>query len=509
MTLLAQCELWHQQEEYDKIIDALEDISFKERTMEMNIALARAYNNSGALQEDWESSQRMLRRAIDLLGGYEEALAEDYTWHYRLGYSYLFLEQPDRAEIYFHKALALCPEEVAPGAISREDIEELWGYAVMDEDRGSIRYSFKARTALAWEAFETISNNIDEAMPEGERAWTASEEKYWNAVMSSIQSAFKLVFDDVTIEMSVQPECKRIALSPEGNMQRLIELHYFIQHAPKAILDEWQIQIGHQPNKQLELEVGGLSISDEDIRVWINRLDERFIELEIYAEQLTDVFLNIDEDMAHWLMNLAVTKEMGELFIMRYMSAPKLLTAPKEGGYLLKDLTQVLSDMGLDTDIDVESMLNHQFAAYELSPDEKDVLNERMDIVVGSTCCPELIGGYMGGDDEETARLHCDGAVAGFFFYPLDQLMEQGHDSLFSFRENLENNLMETLGQDNIYFIGSATGLHHGYVDFIAWDLPEVIKGAQSFFANTDLPWADFKTFRRDAKIIPIYQKAQ
>ena len=37
-------------------------------------------------------------------------------------------------------------------------------------------------------------------------------------------------------------------------------------------------------------------------------------------------------------------------------------------------------------------------------------------------------------------------------------------------------------------FLGGATGLYCGYLDFIAWDLPAVLTAAQAFFEGSDLP---------------------
>ena len=45
MDLLQQCQIWNENDEYQKIIDALEAIPAKERTPEMDSELARACNN--------------------------------------------------------------------------------------------------------------------------------------------------------------------------------------------------------------------------------------------------------------------------------------------------------------------------------------------------------------------------------------------------------------------------------------------------------------------------------
>ena len=47
MELLEQCRIWHENDEYQKIIDALEAIPEGERTPEQDMELARACNNQG------------------------------------------------------------------------------------------------------------------------------------------------------------------------------------------------------------------------------------------------------------------------------------------------------------------------------------------------------------------------------------------------------------------------------------------------------------------------------
>ena len=43
MELLEQCRKWNENKEYQKLIDALENISADERTLEMDSELAKAY----------------------------------------------------------------------------------------------------------------------------------------------------------------------------------------------------------------------------------------------------------------------------------------------------------------------------------------------------------------------------------------------------------------------------------------------------------------------------------
>ncbi|MBS6291652.1 MAG: recombinase family protein [Oscillibacter sp.] len=52
--------------------------------------------------------------------------------------------------------------------------------------------------------------------------------------------------------------------------------------------------------------------------------------------------------------------------------------------------------------------------------------------------------------------------------------------------------------------IGGATGLFCGYVDFIAWDIRTALQMAKEFFECSDIPWASFHTFRREAGTVNL-----
>ena len=51
---------------------------------------------------------------------------------------------------------------------------------------------------------------------------------------------------------------------------------------------------------------------------------------------------------------------------------------------------------------------------------------------------------------------------------------------------------------------GGATGLFCGYVDFIAWDIQAALQMAKEFFEDSEIPWASFHTFRREAGTVNL-----
>ncbi len=58
-----------------------------------------------------------------------------------------------------------------------------------------------------------------------------------------------------------------------------------------------------------------------------------------------------------------------------------------------------------------------------------------------------------------------------------------------------------------VTFLGGASGLYSGYLDFIAWDLPPVLDAAKTFFAESGLSWAGFRVFRRTVGAVRLWEQ--
>ena len=87
MELLEQCQKWNENDEFQKIIDALEAIPAGERTPELDSELARAYNNLAQ-----PGDRELFEKAIALLEPHEEYFQGDHCWNFRMGYAYYYLD---------------------------------------------------------------------------------------------------------------------------------------------------------------------------------------------------------------------------------------------------------------------------------------------------------------------------------------------------------------------------------------------------------------------------------
>ena len=492
MDILKQCQKWHEESKQHKIIDALEAIPAEERTPEMDSELARAYNNLADPHKP--TCKEMLKKALALLKPHEEYFEDDYYWNFRMGYSYFYLDQEGRALRYFEKAL-----EVRPGD---DDTKEFIDRCKQGISLPQFWECFRERTENWWETFAEMEAELRQMMDEDKDHTRGAE------LVAQMEDTLNLVFDEISFELGFNGEKHELILTPEGNKVKLFELVYFQKHAPKEVLEHWNILVGRQPSQNIGLRTDdSWDISGEDVQIWLEEQGENSFNISAYCEKLLPM-LREAEGRVWWMLTTLTDQILGEIPHMRYIDSFDVLEEPKaEPSFLLSQLPDKLREQGLELSTDPEAYLE-SYLGYKMEPKQDPDADWRLDVMAGSTCCVPLINGYLNADNDFMDDLHADGAVAGFFCYPLDTLREEeGSQKIFDFRDKLEEVLTGGDGSEVLTLTGGATGLYCGYVDFVAWDIQEALNMAKEFFEGTDIPWAIFHTFRREAGSVPLKQQ--
>ena len=492
MDILKQCQKWHEESKQHKIIDALEAIPAEERTPEMDSELARAYNNLADPHKP--TCKEMLKKALALLKPHEEYFEDDYYWNFRMGYSYFYLDQEGRALRYFEKAL-----EVRPGD---DDTKEFIDRCKQGISLPQFWECFRDRTENWWETFAEMEAELRQMMDEDKDHTRGAE------LVAQMEGALNQAFDEISFEMGFNGEKHELILTPEGDKVKLFELVYFQKHAPKEVLEHWNILVGRQPLQNIGLRTeDGWDISGDDVQIWLEEQGENSFAISAYCEKLLPM-LREEEGRAWWMLTTLTDQVLGEISHMRYIDSFDVLEEPKaEPSFLLSQLPDKLREQGLELSTDPEAYLE-SYLGYKMEPKQDPDADWRLDVMAGSTCCVPLINGYLNADNDFMDDLHADGAVAGFFCYPLDTLREEeGSQKIFDFRDKLEEVLTGGDGSEVLTLTGGATGLYCGYVDFIAWDIRTALQMAKEFFEGSDIPWAIFHTFRREAGSVPLKQQ--
>ena len=489
MDILKQCQKWHEESKQHKIIDALEAIPAEERTPEMDSELARAYNNLADPHKP--TCKEMLKKALALLKPHEEYFEDDYYWNFRMGYSYFYLDQEGRALRYFEKAL-----EVRPGD---DDTKEFIDRCKQGISLPQFWECFRDRTENWWETFAEMEAELRQMMDDDKDHTRGAE------LVAQMEETLNLAFDEISFEMGFNGEKYELILTPEGDKVKLFELVYFQKHAPKEVLEHWNILVGRQPLQNIGLRTeDGWDISGDDVQIWLEEQGENSFALSAYCEKLLPM-LREAEGRVWWMLTTLTDQVLGEIPHMRYIDSFDVLEEPRaEPSILMSQLPDALKERGLELSTDPEAYLE-SYLGYEMKPNEDPDADWRLDVMAGSTCCVPLINGYLNADNDFMDDLHADGAVAGFFCYPLDTLREkEGTQKIFDFRDKLEELFTTGDGPEVLTLTGGATGLYCGDVDFIAWDIQTALQMAKNFFEDSDIPWASFHTFRREAGTVNL-----
>ena len=495
---LNQLEQWNEEDQYQKIIDAIEALPEEALDFTLTSALARAYNNL-AIDVMPPEDRPLYQRALDLLlpleGQLEEAAKQDpdtaHTWNFRVAYAYYYLNQESQALPHFEKAL-----EARPGD---EDTLEFIDRCQQCLALPLYMRPFRGRTEEGWSSFLAGEGELRALMDQEDREAVSEQ------LVARCSELLSPAFSEVAFELGRNGEKYELILVPEGDRTRMFQLAYFQKRAPQEVLDRWNILVGRQPAANMGLRSGEWEISGDDVRIRLEQTGEKSFALFAYCEKLLPL-LPEEEGRAWWMLTTLTDQVLGEIPHMRYIDAFHVLHEPgEEPCILLTELPGKLQDMGLDLSSDPEAYLEGSYTGYRMEPNEDPNGDWRLDVIAGSTNCTALVSEYLNNENGYMDALHADGAAAGFFCYPLESFTgENRSQQIFDFRDKLEAALREGAGGDCVTLTGGATGIYCGYVDFIAWDLLTVLTQARAFFENSHIPWADFHVFRRDAGTVAL-----
>ena len=427
---------------------------------------------------------------------HEEYFAEDHCWNYRIALAYYCLDEEGPSLRYFEKALKARPGD--------KDTQEYINDCRRRLSLPRFEKNFRERTQEAWAAFSQIEAELRQIIDTDETHQRGEE------LVEKCGNALKTALRDTSFELGFNGEKHELILSPEGLRSRLFPLVYFQKQAPESVLEHWNIWVGRQPCEGFELRAGEIEVRAEDVQMWAEETEDHQVSLVLYCEKLTSI-LKEDTDKVWWALSMLVDQTIGEVSAIAFVAGFDVYAQPKdEPAKLLSELPELLQSMGLSLWRDGSDYLVNSYLAYELEPVEDPEADWRLDVYTGSCRLPVLINDYLTARSDMVDEYHKDGIAAGFLLYPLSGFTgEERVKAILDFRDNLRDAILRDAGEEAVTFLGGATGLYCGYLDFIAWDLPAVLTAAQAFFEGSDLPYAHFHAFRRDVGGVPLLDEKE
>lgn len=489
MELLEQCQQWFEQDEAQKVIDTLEAIPTGERTPELDSELAKAYIAIAEMGD-----REPFEKALELLAPHEAYFAGDHCWNYRIASAYYYLDEEGPALRYFEKAL-----EARPGD---NDTQEYIDDCRRRLSLPRFEKNFRERTQEAWAAFSQIEAELRQIIDTDETHQRGEE------LVEKCGNALKTALRDTSFELGFNGEKHELILSPEGLRSRLFPLVYFQKQAPESVLEHWNIWVGRQPCEGFELRAGEIEVRAEDVQMWAEETEDHQVSLVLYCEKLTPL-LKEDTDKVWWALSMLVDQTIGEVSAIAFVAGFDVYAQPKdEPAKLLSELPELLQSMGLSLWRDGGDYLGNSYRAYELEPVQDPDADWRLDVYTGSCRLPVLINDYLTARADTVDEYHRDGIAAGFLCYPVDGFAgEDRAEQILQFRDDLRDAILEKAGAEAVTFLGGATGLYFGYLDFLAWDLPAVLDAARDFFEDSQIDQGGFHTFRRDVGTVRLWEK--
>ena len=152
---------------------------------------------------------------------------------------------------------------------TRQDMEELIDSCKKGISLPQFWECFRERTENWWETFAEMEAELRQMMDEDKDHTRGAE------LVAQMEGALNQAFDEISFEMGFNGEKHELILTPEGDKVKLFELIYFQKHAPKEVLEHWNILVGRQPFQNIGLRTeDGWDISGEDVQIWLEEQGE-------------------------------------------------------------------------------------------------------------------------------------------------------------------------------------------------------------------------------------------
>lgn len=499
MDLMARIQILNDLEDYEGIVEAIAELDEDQMTPELVSEAARAYLNMAEGKD-----KDLYALALQLLEPVSEPLAQDHNWNYRMGFANYWLDREGDAARYFRKALELMPDDEESRKLLDDCLERL--------SLPRFEESFRERVHEAWVGFQEneaelrsmIQADMADIQPPDEEG---DDEDEPDPVIQRCDELLSRAFANASFELGFNGKKYVLTLTSEDGPAEVFKLVYFKEHAPEAVLEHWDIEIGRQVDPTFALDIDDVQVTADNVRCWAE-WDEDNVQIALYADVVTPFLENGLQDQAWWIMSALLDHTLGEICAMDLVNEFTVLDQPKDtAGIPLSSLPVVLQKAGFDLTNDPARIME-TYVVYENEPDTDEDADWRLDIVKGYTNCPLLLDGYYTGEDYLMNSFHNDGAVPGFFCWPMEAI--EGSDkaaAVEDFRDKLESAILKRAGSNSVTFIGGAVGLFAGYLDIIAWDLDEVLEAAEAGFAELNMPAGVFHTFRREAETIGVVEE--
>ena len=488
--LQEQLSQWHEDDEFQKIVDVLLAIPEEERNYDLTGQLARALNNL----EDYET-------AVEILLGAETEGENDPLWHYRLGYAYYYSNSFELARDRFLRVLELAPED--------EDARMFLGWCdeqlsptvktdrlnqrLMAAEAMMVGATFRERADAFWGWFAENEAELSQ-MVEKREAGDAAK------MVEFISAGVKLISEDVNFNVGGNYE---FTFAVEGHHYLFYLLPWLIARMPEEFRWKWHFfpYMQGTAGENFGFRMYDKDIPLEEVMVGLHYDEERnYFDVRFWHKELCTLSREESCNAFYVMMELAVGEGLSRIYIHHVEQADAL----EKGMFPMTKLEGCIAMALEEAGKEVLVRPDERYTVYKMDFDEAKDL--RYDVVVGNTCFMELVQEYF---DEETGSvdgLDNSGAEAVFLVIPFG---DADRSDLLKLRYEIEDRLTAELlgergsGQEIGILLGGMAGRDYLYIDLLLYDTPAVLTGVGDLLMQYPYPFY-LAEFRPDSRLVAL-----
>ena len=488
--LYKQLIRWHEEEEFQKIVDAVLALPDDERDYESTGQLARALNNLG----DYET-------AAEFLLGVEEQGDNDPLWHYRLGYAYFNSRMFKQAKEEFGKVLQLtpddddaqmyvewCEEELSPTAKTDRLNDRL-----MATEALTAGITFRERVDAFWQWFTQREALLAEMVEK-------REEEEADKMIEMVAEGVRLLGEDVNFNIGGNYE---FTFAVEGQVYLFYLLPWLVARMPEQFRGKWNFLPYMQgtQGESLGFEMYGRNIPLEEVKVGLHYVEEQnYFDVRFYHAALVDLPENESYNAFYIMMELTIGEGLARIYVNRVEQAAGM----EKGMFPLTKLEACMTMALEEAKKNILLRPDERYTVYEMALEEG--MDLRYDTVVGNTCFAELVREYFSGEAVNADKLENCGAKAAFLVVPVEN--SEPSESL-RLRYEIEDCLIARVlgergsGRETGMVLGGACGKDYLYVDLLLYDTPAFIFAAQVVLMDFPYPFY-LAEFRPESRLVAL-----
>lgn len=351
---------------------------------------------------------------------------------------------------------------------------------------------FKNRVSKFWESFTEEEVQIREMMDnkaEGE------------ILLNFVDSILQIAFNKVYFEMGINNEGKyELILTPEGDRTRLMQLHYWLQHAPEHLWKKWNFYSTKPAHGQpgATMIMFDTQVGDNDIIIYpeIDN-DKNKVNVEIYSPNL----MALEENQRYSMLFIYMDQFIGELYTMEYIGYIDFVGRKKNKKPVkITELKSVIDNAIEENCWPVFDNPCEIYKGYRMEPVNKEGWTLRQDVMSGYTSCTPILNDFYNGLTICFEEARGNGVIFGFIFFDNTNIPRE---NIVNFRGEIEDKITEQTSPYRIAnSLGGATGFRFSYIDFIIYDYEAFINIVKDVLGNYNFDEAGYSDFHIEAEPI-------